>query len=431
MMSKEYIDVFLKYLNQLYSYNKMKDNNFVISADMVYTILINYGVNNNENIRPLFNIWVDRFNKRPGINVIYLKNSYFCYFASGIFNPMNSIKLYIPLKKHNLDQNVTRIFEYMRANNIAHISKISMEIRNDDLVIRTNKENVSKIINFITNDNEIKKDLGPLNPLVPNFYGIGVTKDGSKSYNYFLSGILAECLNRGMILDANNYSNYLRQISLKMEDNEKMICVIASKVKSNITLDEIINYDFINEKSNKVLLDAMESTKRKYGIKQLYSALYRYITTNDALGFTRGEKNYRYNLKTSLNSNDVKNIIDKSISKNVPIIQKIEMFVNSIYADEIAMNKENENMILEDFLDYLNQLYNSNDYNNQKLSVLILQMLKSDEKFEGISIRLIVEKILLQIYPNYTSEQIKKNILNKEMIYTIINLVGERNECTN
>ena len=78
MMSKEYIDVFLKYLNQLYSYNKMKDNNFVISADMVYTILINYGVNNNENIRPLFNIWVDRFNKRPGINVIYLKNSYFC-----------------------------------------------------------------------------------------------------------------------------------------------------------------------------------------------------------------------------------------------------------------------------------------------------------------------------------------------------------------
>ena len=58
-------------------------------------------------------------------------------------------------------------------------------------------------------------------------------------------------------------------------------------------------------------------------------------------------------------------------------------------------------------------------------------MLKSDEKFEGISIRLIVEKILLQIYPNYTSEQIKKNILNKEMIYTIINLVSERNECTN
>ena len=107
------------------------------------------------------------------------------------------------------------------------------------------------------------------------------------------------------------------------------------------------------------------------------------------------------------------------------------MFVNSIYADEIAMNKENENMILEDFLDYLNQLYNSNDYNNQKLSVLILQMLKSDEKFEGISIRLIVEKILLQIYPNYTSEQIKKNILNKEMIYTIINLVSERNEYTN
>ena len=48
MMSKEYIDVFLKYLNQLYSYNKMKDNNFVISADMVYTILINYGVNNKE-----------------------------------------------------------------------------------------------------------------------------------------------------------------------------------------------------------------------------------------------------------------------------------------------------------------------------------------------------------------------------------------------
>lgn len=427
MPNKEYMDAFFTYLNQLYSYNKERNSEFIIDTDMVYTLLINYGVMETEkNIRPLFNIWDDRFKTRPGIDVFASKEHYFCYFGSGMFNVQKAIKLYVPLKSHNLDRNITRIFEYMRANNIAHSSKVSEEIRNDDLVIRTPKENVQKIIDFITNDDEIKKDLGFLNPLTANFNGIGVTRDGDESYNYFLSQILAGCLNKGMVLNANSYSNYLKQISARMpECDEKMICEIASKVKSGITINEISDYDIKPEKSSKPLLEAMEATRKKYGIEQVYSAIYKYITRNNALGFTRGEGkfDYRYNLESKLTSEDVAKIIDAKVSKNISLPDKIEMFVNSIYADEISMAKEEQYKTSEDFLSFLVELYLNNNCDRQKVVNIINKMIKNNEEFRNVPVSTILKKVLVQIYPSYKPEQINENLESKAMINTIVNLI--------
>ena len=69
-MDKEYINGFLNYLTSIYNYNKTNNPDFVMEPNMVYTLLITYGiVGAKESIEPLFNIWIDRFKERPGIKV--------------------------------------------------------------------------------------------------------------------------------------------------------------------------------------------------------------------------------------------------------------------------------------------------------------------------------------------------------------------------
>ena len=111
-MDKEYINGFLNYLTSIYNYNKTNNPDFVMEPNMVYTLLITYGiVGAKESIEPLFNIWIDRFKERPGIKVFRTDNwKYFCQFTNFNEKVTNAIKLYIPLKRHHMDENVTKIY---------------------------------------------------------------------------------------------------------------------------------------------------------------------------------------------------------------------------------------------------------------------------------------------------------------------------------
>ena len=53
-MNKEYASNFFEYLNKLYEFNKLNNSDFEITPNMIYTILINYGVIEKEDIEPLF-----------------------------------------------------------------------------------------------------------------------------------------------------------------------------------------------------------------------------------------------------------------------------------------------------------------------------------------------------------------------------------------
>lgn len=419
-MDKEYINGFLNYLTSIYNYNKTNNPDFVMEPNMVYTLLITYGiVGVKENIEPLFNIWIDRFKERPGIKVFRTENwKYFCQFTNSSEKVTEAIKLYIPLKRHHMDENVTKIFEFLRSNNISHASKIAQEVRNDNVVIRVgNEEDAIKIIEFVNSDSEIKKALNPVSPLTMNYKGVGVTKDGNRSYNYELSTILAECLNKGMKLDYAKLSNYLKQKSdLVANPDLKMIYEIASKALKKTTITEICEIKKMREKNSDILYTALDATKEKYGVSQVVLALNKYIREHDSAGFTRGDlpnRNIRQELEDNLSYMDVLKIMESKIGVFCTIDEGIKKFINSIYADNISQEKEEKMQKENLYFETLKNIYATNGY-----YALIKAIMESSSKNKDL-----IRKIIEMSYPQMNANKINECFENSRFIYLIANLI--------
>lgn len=419
-MNREYIDNFFNYLNNIYDYNKNINSNFTFDCLKIYTILVNYGVKENENIERLFNIWIDRFKTRPGIKVFKSDSNYYCQFIHGNIDIKKSIKLYIPLGYHNMDLNVTKIFEFIRSNNIEHYSKVSKTIRNDDVIIRVgSQKDAMHIIDFINSCESIKKELLSVSPLTFNYNGIGIVKDDVKSYNYEISKVISTCLNKKMKLNTSMFSNYLKQKSLN-ENNS--IYNVASMILKGTNLDDICKLK-LNNKSNDILLKIMHETKEKYGVQIVKKALYEYISNNNPYYFTRGNDksiNLRDELMVNLSSNDVLELINVHDIKDIE--NGITKFVNMTYVDDLSIKKEKENEIQDSLLDLLSEKSNV-PFEIKKII---------NQEFKNKKIDDILCDILVQVYPNNSLDEIKKqleeeiNNKNGTMINTIINLVNLR-----
>ena len=421
-MNKEYASNFFEYLNKLYEFNKLNNSDFEITTNMIYTILINYGVIEKEDIEPLFNIWIERFKKRPGINVIRTSDFwYFCQFVNPGFNGKYAIKIYVPLKRHNLDENVTRIFDFIRSNNIMHYSKVAKVIRNDNVVIRvSNQKDADRIIDFINSDENIRKNLNPVSPLTFNYKGVGITRDGDLSYNMELCKVIASCLNKGMKLDVNNFSNYLKQkCSNEKEIDRKMVYEIGSRVFKDLSFDDICNMKNEPLKNKNALFEAMRVTKEKYGIDQVKVALYEYICNSNPNCFTRGNdrnRDYRSELCSSLDPNDVYEIVSNKVGFAKNLKEAIEKFVNITYTDEISHLKENENINVDSYLNNLRLEYIGG--NHDLVSLIRTQRLKNDSFINNIQ-----NEIVKQIYPYCSKEEINALFINGSAFNVIENIV--------
>jgi len=334
------VDEFFKYLHELNKVNKKINKEFKMTPELVYNELI-YFQNEKCDIRHLFNRWIDRFSSRPGIKVF--KNNNFCSFISGNINLNNSYKLYISLSK-NIDENVTKIFEYLRSNSINHISKVGPSTRNDLLTIRVdNKENVSEIINYLVNSNIIN-DINNTLPFTLETSKIGVCKDGLYTYTFEICKLISECINKNIKLNSKVFSNYVNQKRIHAKDeNLKLIykvCFVA--LSKNSSLDNLNDINLDKKESTKILNEVLKKTKDKYGVKHTKKALLKYLKEENLSVFTRGEKEYSYRvlLSSSLNKESVKKILINEVGENKSIKNLAEKYVNLKFANEISQAKE-------------------------------------------------------------------------------------------
>ena len=414
--NNEYLSEFLNYINEFYNYNKMTNPNFEITRNQIYRKLTRFKIESESN-EPYFNRWIDRFKTRPGIDVFREKvNSYFCRFNNGKVDYFNAIKIYIPFKSNEMDANVTKLFDFIRSNNINHESKVAKDMRNDVVVIRVNnKEDASKIIDYV--DKNFKKYLGKPSPLVGNYKGVGITKDGNHSYHDELCKVIEHMLNNGIKLDANTYTNYLNQIANNTKDQElKTIYKIGTMCNKKINLDIIDSVNNKPVKNPKILYEIMDETYKKYGDVQVQVALYKYITANETKYFTRGEsklKNLRKRLEFTLTNNDVLEIITKGMNKNNNLSDLITMFVNQRYADKISNKKENEIKKENAYYELLKTIYISEGYNS------LVQKINKDYDNN----KEMIDRIILMAYPQVNTKMINEYYKNKQIGYIIANLV--------
>ena len=168
-----------------------------------------------------------------------------------------------------------------------------------------------------------------------------------------------------------------------------------------------------NIKSEKPLYDCIDATYKKYGEEQVEIALYKYITENEDKYFTRGNNNLRANLRASLTSNDVLEIITNTIGKNDNLSDLIKMFVNYRYADEISNKKEYQIKDENTYYDSLKTIYLSEGY-----SSLVKKVNKDYE-----TNRDIIDRIIWMAYPETDAKMIIEYRKNKLIGYVIANLV--------
>ena len=200
------IDKFLKELQELSKETRL-------SPDRIYTILSYYSIpydEQNVSIENYFDKFINNFRNVPNANVFVDANwSYFCQFTNdptGSMYDTNPIKIYIPLRKEHLEENVNKIIMFMAKNNIIHRSKLAKKVRVDDLVLRVrDKNDANKVINYI-NSAIPKEDLYECNPFCVNEGNVGLTMDRYMSYNEILSKYL--CLYMSDIYYKNEIASY-------------------------------------------------------------------------------------------------------------------------------------------------------------------------------------------------------------------------------
>lgn len=223
------IDKFLKELQELSKETRL-------SPDRIYTILSYYSIpydEQNVSIENYFDKFINNFRNVPNANVFVDANwSYFCQFTNdptGSMYDTNPIKIYIPLRKEHLEENVNKIIMFMAKNNIIHRSKLAKKVRVDDLVLRVrNKNDANKVINYI-NSAIPKEDLYECNPFCVNEGNVGLTMDRYMSYNEILSKYL--CLYMSDIYYKNEIASYE---SFKTFMQVHLRTLISKKVKNYI-----------------------------------------------------------------------------------------------------------------------------------------------------------------------------------------------------
>lgn len=181
------IDDFLKFFRDILVQNPA----YEISSRNVYHELVRLGVDKNErnyDVSHMFRHWTQGFMNLKNIDVFVDPNwSYFCQFTnkySEVLGAKEQLKLYVPLDYAHLEHGANIIFDFLRRNNIPHMSKIGKNIRFDNIVIRLVDENdLNKLINFINSNQYIQEGLNPASPFAYNKDGLAMVCDGHLSYN--------------------------------------------------------------------------------------------------------------------------------------------------------------------------------------------------------------------------------------------------------
>lgn len=223
-LNKIKIDLFLKQI-QLLSKTHGK-----IGQRHIYNYLTSQSIPEEEirdDLSDVFDSLIEKNKNNPEMEVFVAANwPYFCQFKSNeswrVYE-MNPIKLYIPLKKENMQQSVQKIFDFINKNNIHHCSKLARETRVDDLVIRVfSKEDADKIIAFVNNNNELKKNMYDANPFTITEGKVGMAMDRIVSYNDTVAKYIYNYINKvnadNKIAGISGFKQFLQENLKQMQE---------------------------------------------------------------------------------------------------------------------------------------------------------------------------------------------------------------------
>ncbi len=311
------------FLNYIYDLKK-SNSDLVLDKDLVYKELCRYGIKDSDmepdralkNYNYLFGRWFDYFYPIKNVSAFCdPKWSYFFQFVNGEFRSSEQfIKLYIPIDGKHLEESVNRLFKYIASLGVEHCSKVSQEIRSDNVIVRLRKDdyyNAMKIINFINSDEYIKNGLNKTNPFVPTVNGIGIMEENGISYNGEIAALIASYINTSYkekreSVNYEDFNYYVETHSYNRDVQNAMHGKVGTD-KESLSSSQKLN----------LFLDALTATYQKYGLGQAIGALKSAMNGNFS-GFTNStpdKKQYRNLMIQNLDQNDIKVFVRSAIEQ--------------------------------------------------------------------------------------------------------------------
>ena len=317
-MNKKRINDFLE--NMEYMYDERVNTDIPLSSNEIYSWLVR--VNNSDDHKEIdFNYWINYF-KDKDIN---------CEIDNFFLNLSNDnwedndyvIKLYIPLKYHDIKEGVIKIFDYLIESNINHSSKITKYMRTDNLIIcLDNIRDVKSLIEFI--DNSIIHDmLLELNPFLFNYHGIGLVMDNSLSYNNEVSKVIYNYILSRKLFKQSDKPNYREFYNFvyncykdATDNNLKMIYdLLYASLNKEYSIVDFYDKVSLYQGNPTLLYESLLATRNKYRKnEQAVNSLLLLLKGNYS-GITR-KNNYRKRLYKYLDSEMIKRTICSMVNRD-------------------------------------------------------------------------------------------------------------------
>lgn len=371
MSTAKGMDAFLKHIHTIVKCNpELSMNPEIIYNELKFNNLKNVEVDRYSqgiSVEHFFENWRQRFIGRKNLKA-FRDEARFPYFFQFV-NPIKHdtgeyIKLYIPLDYEHLYEGVNQIFDFLDREGIEHESKVSKQMRVDNVIIRLRADdfdNANKIIDFINSNSKIKGGLNRVNPFVPTRKGIGIMSEHGNSYNGDISRLI------------NSYMDYCKTNNIDEPSVEEFRKYIKSTCYDMSVLDTfelayngysrvntnagMLNGPLSEEQKYALFLDTLRETYKKYGIRQIKSAIVHAINDGDYGYFTRGtgKTKYRENLEKFVNGEELFNMINDRLKLfmdpeaiSVSIDGVASQFCDILFSNELTfMLDEISNVTLE------------------------------------------------------------------------------------
>lgn len=255
---------FLKDCYQIYKNNPCPKEEF---TNIIYNLLKCYNNVISEDIEYYFPYWINRSKEHYKTTTVFQDENwkYFCQFTNEEYDSQtiiesDPIKLYVPLKKEYIYAGVNRIFKFCDQNDIIHKSKVSKEIRTDNVILRIKeKEDAIKVINFINNDRYLKEGSLTPNPFLIQDGNIGIAIDNYNSYNFEVATWISKYIttlasyNSNKFISDGHFKDFIEKNPINYNDKDEQIFKDEIKlliIKAMSSNDINILFDHYDEVSN-------------------------------------------------------------------------------------------------------------------------------------------------------------------------------------
>ncbi len=322
-MNKKRIHSFVE--NMEYMYDSRINTDIPLSDNEVYSWLVKLDSQDDHKEIEYFDYWMDYFKNNDNIECFLdKKNKFYLEFKNGTWESNDyKIKLYIPLKYHDIKEGVTRIFDFLADNNIIHQSKVTRYMRIDNLIVcLDNIRDVKNVLDFI--DNSIVHDmLLELHPFIFNYHGIGLVMDNNLSYNNEVSKVIYNYILSRKLFKQNDKPNYREFYNFVYncykdvtDNNIKMIYdLFYASLNKDYDIEDFYDKVSLYQGNPTLLFESLLATRNKYHKnEQAVNSLLLLLKGNYS-GITR-KNNYRKRLYRYMDSDMIKRTICSMVNRD-------------------------------------------------------------------------------------------------------------------